>query len=136
MRIDTSKPPSIKLIAESKENRTIPITTLIEKTVFCPSCHQAVETQDYFCRNCGKNLKTAPLPTDLTAQMMVYLKSALLPPWGLFLGLKYFGQKDQKSRIIGMLAFGITLIVILVTINLTMTVMNSVNNQLDSVMSY
>jgi len=49
----------------------------------CPTCHQPVSPEDYFCPNCGKDLKAKPLSVSITTQIGIYLLSIFLPPLGL-----------------------------------------------------
>jgi len=97
----------------------------------CPRCHTEVRTTDYFCFNCGKNLKPAPPRTDAAAQIILYLKSFLIPPFGIFWALKYLKQSDYKSRVIGITAVILTLVSFIITIKLFNDFMKELNSQLD-----
>jgi hypothetical protein len=81
----------------------------------CPVCHFAVLETYYFCPNCGKNLKPAPLPTNTVKQIGIYALSILLPPLGLWPGVKYLMQKTSKAKIIGLVAILLTIVSTLVT---------------------
>jgi len=95
----------------------------------CPKCHQTVEPIDFFCRNCGTNLKAKPPDTSILAQLMLYVGSALLPPLGIIWAWRYLRQKDTKSRIIGLAAVVITIIELVVIAQISVSLVNTVNEQ-------
>lgn len=74
----------------------------------CPQCHQPVREQDFFCPNCGKNLKPAPASTGIAKQLMLYVGSVLLPPLGYIWGIKYLLQKGGKAKVVGIVCILIT----------------------------
>src|SRR3990172_10996754 len=74
----------------------------------CPQCHAVVRATDFFCYNCGKNLKAKPLPTSLATEIMYYIGSLALPPLGYWWGIKYLKQPDAVSKRIGILCMVIT----------------------------
>jgi hypothetical protein len=82
----------------------------------CPNCKQNIAAQDFFCPNCGKKLKNKPQSTTVLRQIFVYLLSILLPPLGLWPGIRYLKQKDSKSKIIGLIAIILTIITTTITI--------------------
>ncbi len=74
-----------------------------------------------------------PLPsTTVGRQAFIYLMSAFLPPLGLWPGIKYLKQKDEKSRMIGFIAIVLTVISIAVTVWFTLGFVNTFNQQLNS----
>ena len=97
----------------------------------CPFCHVQVRPADYFCYNCGKNLHPAPPSVTIESQAMLYIGSILLPPLGIYWGWKYIRAQDQKSRIVGFIAVGLTVIALLLAISWTMSLINSVGSQLN-----
>ena len=97
----------------------------------CPVCHAAVRPTDYFCFNCGKNLKPKPPSTSVSRQALLYLGSLLLPPLGLIWGWRYLRQPDSTSKIIGTVAILITFISLIVTSWLVITTINTVNKQVN-----
>lgn len=103
-------------------------------TNVCPSCHVIVRPTDYFCFNCGKNLKPTPPSVSLEAQLSLYTKSFLLPPFGILWGSKYLLQKDIKSKIVGLVAILITLIVFALAVKLFFDFTNSLNEQINEQM--
>ena len=107
----------------------------MEDTSTCPNCHTAVRYTDYFCYNCGANIKPSPPSTSLTSQVILYTKSILLPPFGLLWSLKYLGQKDNKSKIVGLTAIILTVLSLLITIKMFTDFTSEINKQLDSSVS-
>lgn len=95
----------------------------------CPSCHVAVRPTDYFCYNCGKNLKPSPKSTAAIFQISLYMKSILLPPFGILYALPYLKQKDQKSKIVGIVAIVLTITSLIAVFVLTKNLIDSVNRQ-------
>jgi uncharacterized membrane protein YvbJ len=98
----------------------------------CPQCRGNITPMDYFCPVCGKKLKEKPLSTTILKQLSIYLISVFLPPLGLWPAVKYIRQSDEKSKRIGWTAVMLTVISILVTVWMTMKLINSFNKQLNS----
>lgn len=97
----------------------------MEKT--CPSCHIPVLESWYFCQNCAKKLRTKPASTTIAAQIGIYALSIFLPPLGLWPGLTYLFQKENKAKIIGVIALVLTIIATIVTVYYAVQIMDSVN---------
>ena len=97
----------------------------------CPNCHTAVRPTDYFCFNCGKNLKPVAKSTSATAQIILYLKSIILPPLGIWWALPYLRGNNQKSKTIGIFAIVLTIISLAIAFKLTVDLMNTVNQQVN-----
>jgi len=97
--------------------------------LLCPACHVTVRPEDYFCYNCGQNLRPKPLSTSFSGQLVVYLKSLLLPPWGVILGMRYLRQPDRRSKLVGWAAIILTVVILMVVIKLTMNMITLVNDQ-------
>ena len=84
------------------------------ESVTCPSCHATIPLQDAkFCPYCGKVLS---IPTSVGKQIVVYLVSLLVPPFGFWYVWKYLRQGDKKSRIIGIVSLILTIIAIVLSI--------------------
>jgi hypothetical protein len=103
----------------------------MEPQLNCPNCKQIVRPQDFFCSNCGKKLKDKPESTTILRQIFIYLFSIFLPPLGLWPAVKYLRQKDNKSRIIGLVIIILTIISTAITIWMTIKFMNDFNQQLN-----
>lgn len=92
----------------------------------------AVRVTDYYCANCGKNLKPAPLLTDTITLIGFFLKVLLLPPLGLWWGLQYLKQKDDKSKIVGVAAMVVTIIELILVVQWTVGIVGTVGSQMNS----
>lgn len=86
----------------------------------CKYCGFIVFSNYYFCPNCGKKLHQPPLSTGIGKQVSIYALSIFLPPLGLLPGLKYLFQKDNKAKIIGIIAISLTILSTILTIWITM----------------
>jgi hypothetical protein len=106
----------------------------MDNSEVCAVCHVQVRATDYFCFNCGKNLKPKPLSTSITSQIVIYVESLVLPPYGLILGLRYLRQKDTASKLVGMIAIVLTVIVLVVCTKVTIDLINTVNTQITAQM--
>jgi len=99
----------------------------------CPFCHFSISGPVYFCPNCGKKINDPPITT--IKQIGVYLLSILLPPLGLWPGIKYLFSKDQKTRTVGVIAIILTILSTIITLWLSVALFNnlsqSVNSQLN-----
>jgi len=92
----------------------------------CPFCHYPTIEAFYYCPNCGKNLKAAPVSISVLKQIWIYAISLLLPPLGLWPGIKYLKQSNDKAKTIGLVAIILTIISSAVTIWLTMGLISQV----------
>lgn len=72
------------------------------------------------------------LSTTVGKQIFIYLMSALLPPLGLWPGIKYLKQNSEKSRMIGFIAITLTIISTAITVWLTLGFINTFNQQVNS----
>jgi len=90
----------------------------------CPACGQPTSTDAIFCPHCGKQLKDAPLSTTAFTQTWIYLLSVLLPPLGLWPGIKYMKHGDPKTRQIGWIAIVLTVLSGIITIWATFAFLN------------
>ncbi len=98
----------------------------------CSQCHVTVRATDYYCYNCGKNLHPVPLRTDAGTLIALFLKTILLPPFGILWGFKYLRQTDDKSKIVGIATMVITVIEIILVIQWTIGILNGVGGQINS----
>ena len=104
----------------------------MENLLVCPVCHTEVKPTDYFCVNCGNNLKPAPPSTSFLTQVGVYLESIFLPPYGIVLGIRYLRQGASKSKAVGITAIVLTVISLLILIKVTFDLINTINTQVDN----
>ncbi len=105
---------------------------MMENQLNCHYCGKSLKLTDYFCPNCGKKLKDKPLSATIPRQIFIYLLSLLLPPLGLWPGIKYLRQKDEKLRMIGLAAVILTVISTVITVWITLGFVNTFNQQLNS----
>ena len=97
----------------------------------CPSCHMQVRPTDYFCYNCGTNLKPKPMSISIWKQLLLYIGSVVLVPFGIIWGFRYLRQPGKKAKIVGTITIIITIIsTILVTIY-TINLINEVQKQVN-----
>jgi hypothetical protein len=80
--------------------------------LLCPQCHQPVTPTEYFCPNCGKKLNEPSLSTDLTAQILLYGFSIILPiicflAVSYWQGIKYIKSGDPAAKQMGWIALGL-----------------------------
>lgn len=94
----------------------------------CKYCGFAIAENFYFCPNCGKKLKQPPLSTSISKQIYIYAISILLPPLGLWPGIRYLFQKDSRSKIIGIIAIILTIVTTIITIKITTDFINGQSN--------
>lgn len=104
----------------------------MEETLICPTCHQPIQSTDYFCGNCGKKLQDPPPSTTPFSQFKLYAGSIFLPPWGIIASLKYLKQPNSKSKRIGMVAITLGCISLVVSAILTVNTLNAINDQVNS----
>jgi uncharacterized paraquat-inducible protein A len=103
----------------------------MDEIVSCPSCHQPIELIDFFCPKCGKKLRSRPLSISLSSQIVLYLKTLLLPPFGLIWGYRYFRQPDTSSKLIGFITIIITVVEIVWLTQVTINMINIANRQIN-----
>lgn len=107
----------------------------MEPTV-CPYCKNSTQPNFIYCPTCGKNLMEASTPIPLSKQIGVYALSILLPPLGLWPGIKYLVSKNPNGKQVGIIAIILTAVAIIIGIFAVMQFMSmlsqSVNLQLDN----
>ena len=99
----------------------------MDESVICSTCHTNVRQSDYYCFNCGKNLKLKPPSVSTSTQITLYIKSALVPPFGFYWAIKYLKQPDRKSKIVGLVAIAVTTIALIYMIIFTNKFIRIVN---------
>jgi len=104
----------------------------MEATTACPKCNLPNLAVFYFCPNCGKSLRSKPLSTSLSTQIGIYILSLLLPPLGLWPGIKYLFQKKNNAKIIGVAAVVLTLISTGITVYFGMKLLNQFTRELNT----
>jgi len=80
----------------------------------CKFCGQTVLSNYYFCPYCGKKLIEPPITA--IKEIGVYLLSIFLPPLGLWPGIRYLSQKNERARRVGIIAIILTIVSSIITI--------------------
>jgi len=96
----------------------------------CPQCALPILAVFNFCPNCGKELKDSMLPIPLGKQISVYLISLLLPPLGLWPGIKYLLRRNNQAKKVGVIAIILTVIATVVLSWFTMQLTTTILQQL------
>jgi uncharacterized membrane protein YqaE (UPF0057 family) len=99
----------------------------------CKFCGQAVFTNYYFCPYCGKKIIEPPITT--LKEISVYLLSVFLPPLGLWPGIKYLSQKNEKAKRVGLIAIILTIISTIITIWISIGLLGSLTQSLNAQMN-
>jgi hypothetical protein len=100
--------------------------------MICFSCSAPVPPSAYFCPDCGKPIRTKPLATSVSKQVIIYLISFFIAPFGLWYAWKYLKQNDRKSKIIGLVATALTIFSLALTFWTIAGLVNSVQETLRS----
>jgi len=103
----------------------------MEENILCPKCHTSVRSTDYYCFNCGKNLKSVPPATTPSKLTTLFLKSIFLPPFGIYWALPYLKQSDKRSKRIGIIVIIVTASVFIYTIIAAKNLMNTFSAELE-----
>jgi hypothetical protein len=100
----------------------------------CPSCNLPVLESFNFCPNCGEKLKDSSASVTISRQISIYALSILVPPLGLWPGIHYVRQKNEKAKLVGVVAIVLTILSTVVSIWLTIIYVGNplteMNNQL------
>jgi uncharacterized membrane protein YqaE (UPF0057 family) len=99
----------------------------------CKFCGQTVLSNYYFCPYCGKKLIEPPITA--LKEIGVYLLSVFLPPLGLWPGIKYLSQKNEKAKRVGLIAIILTIISTIVTIWISIGLLGSLTQSLNAQMN-
>ena len=103
--------------------------------IICSSCRARMLPSANFCSNCGKALRVLPPATTVSKQIVVYLISFFLAPFGLWYAWKYLKQDDRTSRIIGTVAVVLTIAAVALAIWATAGLFSLVNQYLNTLHS-
>ncbi|MFO0703695.1 MAG: hypothetical protein U0525_03150 [Patescibacteria group bacterium] len=97
----------------------------------CQKCGQELEKLWFYCPNCGKSTQPTKLDTSIGKQLLIYVVSFCLAPFGLGWGFKYLFSKDKKAKVIGVISILLTVFAISLTIYATWQVMDTYSKMLD-----
>lgn len=101
----------------------------------CNSCHYPISENFYFCPNCGKKIHEPPVSTSVGRQIWIYFLSTFLPPLGLWPGIKYLLQNDEKAKMIGIIAIVLTILSTIITIWISIGLLNQITQQFNTQMN-
>lgn len=96
----------------------------------CPSCNTVVTPASYFCSNCGKKIRERPLSTSVIRQIVIYMVSFFIPPYGLVYGVKYLRQEKESAKAVGVIAVILTLVSIMISMIFVISLINTMNKLL------
>ncbi len=82
----------------------------------CQACGAVNPFGAVFCMQCGKPFRETTLSTAVSKQIMMYVVSALVPPFGLGWGIKYARQQDSYAKRIGIAIIVITILSLIVNV--------------------
>lgn len=99
------------------------------ESLFCLSCRINLDPTFHFCPNCGEKIKDMVMSTSLGKQIGIYLLSIFLPPFGLWPGIKYLRQTNQKAQIIGTVAIILTVVSIGISLWMSISLLKNVQIQ-------
>jgi len=101
-------------------------------SVICPTCHQPILDQYYFCPNCGFNIKEKPNVISIPAQIGWYIFAIILPPLGLWPGVKLIMKPSTQSKRVGAITIILTLTSTILMSWAIISLFNSYLEQLNS----
>lgn len=97
----------------------------------CPACRRGVQPDYFYCPYCGKNIRPAPLPTTIPQIIKVCIASAIVMPYGLYMGVRYLRQTDERSRYTGIMVLGVTIIIFLIQLVAAVRTMDYLNAEIN-----
>ena len=100
----------------------------------CRFCNSPVSANFFFCPTCGKKINEPPI--TVAKQIGIYAISILLPPLGLWPGIKYVLQKDEKTKLVGIVAIILTIISSVITIWVFMNFMSGIGSSIGPINQY
>ncbi|MDE2025421.1 MAG: zinc ribbon domain-containing protein [Patescibacteria group bacterium] len=110
-----------------------PVLTPPNSPPVCRKCGNQVTPTDFYCPNCGTQLREQQI--SLGKQLYIYGVSVLLPPLGLIWTFKYFRSTQSNQRMVAIVSLILTVVATVVTIWLFMGFMQTLNQQLNSVLN-
>lgn len=98
----------------------------------CPTCGNILVPGDVFCPKCGTKIIQVPQNIGIGRQIYIYVISFLLPPLGLIWTWKYLRTGNSQQKRIGLIAAGLTVISIILTLWATMGFFSGLQSQMSS----
>lgn len=100
----------------------------------CRFCNAPISREDFFCPHCGKKLREKPVSTELAPLVWLFVLSALLPPFGFGLTLRYIRSDDDMAKKLGWISLFVTSFALLITLWLSKVIVDSIAQQLNQQM--
>jgi hypothetical protein len=104
-------------------------------TTICPFCNAVVPANSIFCPVCGKQIQGKELSTTVFTQISLYAVAILLPPLGLWPGIKYFKSADPKGQRLGIYLILATIASTIMTLWLTFAFLQSYLNDINNALN-
>lgn len=104
--------------------------------LICPKCGAILAPDMQFCPHCGMPVAVKPLTIGMGKQIYIYVVSLLLPPLGLIWTWKYLRSSSSQAKKVGWIALILTIISVVATIWLTMSFLQGLGSQINSVSNY
>lgn len=95
----------------------------------CIKCGADIPLDANFCPKCGASLKVLPKNTSIGKQIVIYLVSFFLAPFGLGYAFSYIADKDPKAKVIGYVSLALTVFAVLVSFLLVKKMMEAQYSQ-------
>lgn len=80
--------------------------------ILCPTCRKTLPIDSFFCSYCGAKIREVKINTSISKQIIIYLVSFFLAPFGLGYAVKYIKQADPKAKNIGMVSIVLTILAV------------------------
>ena len=98
----------------------------------CKFCHAPISQDVFFCPTCGKKLKEPPFKFTWAKFIGNMTLTILLPPLGIYPGIKHLRQPDQTAKILGSVYIIVTIIVCVVMVKVFVDFIDNTNKMLNS----
>ena len=98
----------------------------------CPTCKASTKPEWYFCPQCGKVLQEKPIHLTAGKQLLIYLVSFFLAPFGLVWGIKYVRNKDRKVKVVGIICIFLTIFALTITVGAYSVIMGKYTRMLNN----
>lgn len=97
----------------------------------CKYCRNNLEESWYFCPVCGKEAISKPPDTSIPKQILIYLVSLFLAPFGLVWTIRYMKSGDKKAIVVGLISLMLTILALGLTAWTVYSVMDYYSTMLD-----
>jgi hypothetical protein len=84
--------------------------------IVCPACKASSPASANFCPNCGRRFRLIIPSASISKQVIIYLISFFLAPFGLWYAWKYLQQDSKKFKTIAYVAIALSVISVAITI--------------------